>query len=102
MTLWNLLGVTFLLGGAFHTFQLSRAVWRLQRDEPTLWERLGRPRHFVVFGHFPRAFRNYLFGRGYEELQPGPVRSALARAFWSLVISITLLLLLAVASLLSG
>lgn len=63
---------------------------------------MGRPRHFVVFGHFPRVFVNYLHGRKYRELEPGPVRAELARAFWSLVIPIALLLMLAVASLLSG
>ena len=97
MSLWNVLAVVFLLTGVYHSVQLPRAVWRLRREEPDLWERLGRPRHFVVFGYFPRAFINYLHGRKYRELKPGPVRAALARAFWSLVTAIVLLLVLCVA-----
>jgi hypothetical protein len=102
MTPWNVLAVVFLLSGAYHTVQLPRAVWKLQREKPDLWERLGRPRHFVVFGYFPRVFINYLHGRKYRELEPGPVRTALARAFWSLVASIVLLLMFLVGPLLLG
>lgn len=100
MILWNVLVVVFLLSGAYHFVQLPRAVWRLRRENPDLWERLGRPRHYIVFGYFPRAFINYLHGRRYRELEPGPVRAALARTFWSLVTSIALLLILAVGDLL--
>jgi hypothetical protein len=100
MTLWNSLAVLFLLSGVYHSVQLPRAVRRLQRERPDLWECLGRPRHFVVFGYFPRTFINYLHGRKYRELEPGNVRTALARAFWSLVASIVLLLMLLAGSLL--
>lgn len=99
MTPWNVLAVVFLLCGAYHVVQLPRAVWRLRREKPDLWERLGRPRHYIVFGYFPRVFINYLHGRKYRELEPGPVRAALTRTFWSLVTSTVLLLILAVGQL---
>lgn len=102
MTAWNMLAIVFLLSGVYHSVELPRAVWRLRRETPDLWERLGRPRHFVVFGHFPRTFINFLYGRKYRELEPGPVRAALARAFWSLVISMLLLLMLLVGPLILG
>ena len=98
MTAWNMLAIVFLLSGVYHSVELPRAVWRLRRETPDLWERLGRPRHFVVFGHFPRTFINYLYGRKYRELAPGPVRASLAGAFWSLVASIALLLVLGIGS----
>ncbi|RIK02202.1 MAG: hypothetical protein DCC48_18410 [Acidobacteria bacterium] len=94
-----MLAVVFLLCGAYHVVQLRRAVWRLRREKPDLWERLGRPRHYIVFGYFPRVFINYLHGRKYRELEPGPVRAALTRTFWSLVTSTVLLLILAVGQL---
>jgi hypothetical protein len=102
MTLWNMLAAVFLLTGVYHSVQLPRAVWRLRREKPDLWENLGRPRHFVVFGHFPRSFINYLYGRKYAELEAGPVRSAMARAYWSLVTSIALLLTLVAGGLFLG
>lgn len=36
MTLWDLLAVVFLLSGVYHSVQLPRAVWRLQRENPDL------------------------------------------------------------------